>query len=129
MRSRAGTAGVVLAVAGLFVIARATLTPSPDPNGLAQLTPLWCIVCGELGGSDVVANLLLFLPFAMGLRLAGLSWRRTVLVAAALSLTVELLQLVAIPGRDASLSDLLTNTSSGAIGATIAPWLPVAIRP
>ena len=96
---------------------------------MAQLTPLWCIVCGELGGSDVVANLLLFLPFAMGLRLAGLSWRRTVMVAAALSLTVELLQLVAIPGRDASLSDLLTNTGSAAIGATIAPWLPVAIRP
>jgi len=122
-------AGLVLAIAGFLFIARATLTPSPDPNGLAQLTPLWCIVCGELGGSDVVANLLLFLPFAMGLRLAGLTWRRTVLVAATVSFAVELLQLLAIPGRDASLSDLLTNTTGAAIGATIAHWLPVAIRP
>jgi hypothetical protein len=126
---RRRAAAVALAVAGLCFIARATLTPSPDPNGLAQLTPLWCIVCGELGGSDVVANLLLFIPFAVGLRLAGLSWRRTVLVAAAVSLTVELLQLVAISGRDASLSDLLTNTVGGAIGATLASWLPTAAQP
>jgi VanZ like family len=128
-KGRRRAAAVALAIAGLLFIARATLTSSPDPNGLAQLTPLWCIVCGELGGSDVIANLLLFLPFAMGLRLAGLSWRRTVLIAAAVSLTVELLQLVAIPGRDASLSDLLTNTGSGAIGATLAPWLLGAVRP
>jgi VanZ like family len=73
--------------------------------------------------------LLLFIPFAIGLQLAGLSWRRTVLVAAAVSLTVEVLQLVAIPGRDASLSDLLTNTASGAIGATLGTWLPIALRP
>jgi len=128
-KGRRPAAAVALAVAGLLFIARATLTPSPDPNGLAQLTPLWCLVCGDLGGSDVIANLVLFLPFAMGLRLAGLSWRRTVLIAAAVSLTVELLQLVAIPGRDASLSDLLTNTSSGAIGAALASWLPRATRP
>jgi hypothetical protein len=110
-------------------IARATLTSSPDPNGLAQLTPLWCIVCGELGGADIVANLLLFLPFAIGLRLAGLSWRHTVLVCATASLTIESLQLTVIPGRDASLSDVLTNTASGAIGAALAPWLPTAIHP
>ena len=122
-------AGSTLAIAGLLFIARATLTPAPDPNGLAQLTPLWCLVCGELGGSDIVANLLLFLPFATGLRLAGLSWRRTVLAAASVSLTVELLQLVAISGRDASLSDLLTNTTSGAVGAALGAWLPAAIRP
>jgi hypothetical protein len=123
------TAGFALAAAGLLVIARAALTSSGDPNGLALATPLWCIVCGDGGGADIVANLLLFLPFAAGLRLAGISWRRTVLVSAALSLTVELLQLVAIPGRDASLSDLLTNTMSGAIGAAIAPHLPAALRP
>lgn len=126
---RGRAAAIALATAGFLIIARATLIPVADPNGYAQLTPLWCIMCGELGGADIVANLLLFLPFAVGLRLGGLSWRRTVLVAAALSLTVELLQLVAIPGRDASLSDLLTNTIGGAIGATLAPWMPAAIRP
>jgi VanZ like protein len=123
------SAGFALAAAGLLFIARSTLTPSVDPNGLTLLTPLWCVVCGDTGGADIAANLLLFIPFAVGLRLAGMSWRRTVLVSAALSLTVELLQLVAIPGRDASLSDLLTNTTSGAIGAAIAPHLPAAFRP
>jgi len=128
-KGRGGAAAIALAIAGLLFIARATLTSSPDPNGMAALTPLWCLVCGDLGGADIVANLLLFLPFAIGLRLAGLSWRRTVLVAAGVSLTVESLQLVAIPGRDASLSDVLTNTASGAIGATLATWLRVAFRP
>jgi hypothetical protein len=105
------------------------LTPAPDPAHLAQLTSLWCIVCGDYGGADIAANLILFLPFAAGLRLAGLSWRRTVLCCAATSFTVELLQLVAIPGRDASLSDLLSNTTSGALGAALAPALPTAIVP
>ena len=58
------TAGFALAAAGLLVIARAALTSSGDPNGLALSTPLWCIVCGDGGGADIVANLLLFLPFA-----------------------------------------------------------------
>ena len=80
-------------------------------------------MCGDQGGADVIANLILFLPFAIGLRLAGASWRRTVALAAAVSFTVELLQLTVVPGRDASLSDLLSNTASGAIGAGLAPHL------
>jgi len=119
----------VLAATGLLLIALATLTPSGDPAGLHKLTPLWCLVCGDTGGADVIANLMLFLPFAIGLRLSGASWRRTVLLCAAISLTVELSQLVVIPGRDATLSDVLTNTSSGAIGAALAPHLPDAFRP
>jgi VanZ like protein len=110
-------------------IAWATLTPAPDPNGLTLLTPTWCLVCGDQGGADIVVNLLLFLPFAIGLRLAGVSWRRTVIVSATLSFTVELLQALAIPGRDPSLSDLLTNTTSGAIGAALGVHLPAAVRP
>jgi hypothetical protein len=112
-----------------MVVALATLTPAGDPAGLTKLTPLWCLVCGATGGADIVANLMLFVPFAVGLRLSGASWRRTVLVSAGISFTVELLQLVAIPGRDASLSDVLTNTTSGAFGATLAPFLPGAFRP
>jgi VanZ like protein len=119
----------VLAAIGLLLIALATLTPSGDPAGLHKLTPLWCLVCGGTGGADVIANLMLFLPFAIGLRLSGASWRGTVLLCAAISLSVELLQLVVIPGRDATLSDVLTNTSSGAIGAALAPQLPEAFRP
>jgi hypothetical protein len=119
----------VLALLGLLFIRWATLTPALDPNGMVFQTPIWCLVCGDHGGADIVVNLLLFLPFAAGLRLAGLSWRRVVILSAAVSFTVELLQLLVVPGRDASLSDLLTNTASGAIGAAVAPHLPVALRP
>jgi hypothetical protein len=118
-----------LALAGLALVAAATLTPASDPRHMELSTPLWCLVCGDEGGADVAANLLLFLPLAIGLRLSGWSWRRTVATAAALSFTVELLQLTVIPGRDASLSDVLTNTTSAAIGATLAPYLPRVLSP
>jgi len=121
--------GRALAIAGLAFIAAATLAPLRDPRGLSIATPLLCLVCGERGGADVAANLLLFLPLALGLRLSGESWSRTVLLAGLISFTVELLQLRVVPGRDASLSDLLTNTSSGAIGATIGGLLPRVIAP
>jgi hypothetical protein len=114
---------------GLALIAVATLSPAADPRHLSLATPIWCLICGEEGAADVVANLLLFLPFAIGLRLSGVSWRRTVVAAAAVSFTVELLQLTVIPGRDASLSDLLTNTTSGAIGAALTAYFPAMLAP
>ena len=116
--------GLALALAGLAFVLVATLTPLSDPRGAAAATPLLCLVCGDQGGADVVDNLLLFLPLAIGLRLSGQSWRRTVLAAFLISFNVELLQYWLIPGRDTSLSDLLTNTASGAIGATIGAHLP-----
>jgi hypothetical protein len=65
----------------------------------------------------------------MGLRLAGWSWPRCVIAAAVGSFTVELLQLLVVTGREASLSDLLTNTTSGAAGAALGGWLPGVVRP
>ncbi|HEX3276114.1 MAG TPA: VanZ family protein, partial [Gemmatimonadales bacterium] len=121
-------AGLILACLGGLFIAWATLTPAANPLQ-ARLTPLLCLVCGDHGGADVGANLLLFVPLAAGLRLAGVSWRRVVLASALLSLTVELLQYCVIPGRDASLSDVLTNTTGGAVGAALAPEAVAALRP
>ena len=118
-----------MALAGVVAILIATLHPLWDQVGNGAETPLWCLVCGDLGGVDVLLNLLLFLPFAVGLRLAGQSWRRVVMYSAGLSLTVELLQLTAIPGRDASLSDLITNTLGAAVGAWAASQLPGIVFP
>lgn len=118
-----------MGLAGLAFVLVATLTPVNDPGGLALKTPLLCLVCGDIGGADVSVNLLLFLPLALGLRLSGASWTQTVVAACLLSLTVELLQLRIVPGRDASLSDVLTNTTSGAIGATLATFLPGLLTP
>jgi hypothetical protein len=127
-RRIAGTgAWKALAVVGLAGILVTTLYPSPENAKEAALTPLWCLVCGSDGGADVLLNILLFIPFAIGLRLSGLSWRRVVGISALVSLAVETLQLEFVPGRDASLSDLLTNTLGSAVGAIAAPLIPAAL--
>src|SRR5437867_9781747 len=64
----------LLAFAGLAAILVTTLYPIPSAAGIADQTPLLCLVCGENGGADVIQNLLLFAPFAIGLRLYGWSW-------------------------------------------------------
>jgi hypothetical protein len=70
---------------------------------------------------DVLLNLLLFAPFGAGLRLAGWGWRRVVAAAALVSFSVELLQFTVVTGRDASLSDLVTNTLGAGAAAALAP--------
>lgn len=121
--------GTIVGVAGLGAILLATLTPTNDLRGVSLRTPLLCLICGDEGGADVINNLLLFLPLAVGLRLSGQSWRRTVIAGALLSFTVELLQYWVVPDRDASLSDLLTNTASSALGAGLGTALPYLAAP
>ena len=113
----------------MAAILAATLYPEPGATEVASRTSLFCLVCGENGGTDVFLNLLLFIPFATGLRLWGWSWGRVTLACAALSFTVESCQYFWIPGRDASLSDLITNTTGGSVAAAIAPLLRVALAP
>jgi hypothetical protein len=119
----------LLTFAGLAAILATTLYPIPSAERIADQTPLLCLVCGENGGADVIQNLLLFAPFAIGLRLYGWSWIRVTVACAALSFSVELCQYLWVPGRDASLSDVLTNTSGGSAAAAVAPLLRVALAP
>jgi hypothetical protein len=121
--------GLLLLFTGLLTIAAATLVPLPQQASAAEETPLWCLVCGDYGGVDVLNNMLLFVPLGAGLWLRGVRLRSVVAVAALLSLTIELLQLLVIPGRDASLSDLLTNTFGSWIGAALASHGTVLLRP
>ena len=121
--------GVLLAVLGSAAIFGLTLFPNPEQAVFSVRTPLLCLVCGDHGGADVILNLLLFTPLATGLRLTGWSWRRVVAVSASLSFTVEVLQYYVVAGRDASLSDLLTNTAGAAIAAAIAPRLGRLLAP
>jgi hypothetical protein len=132
---RAGTTldqrarGWALAATGVSFIAAMTLVPQPLAVPLAAETPIWCLVCGALGIVDVLLNVLLFVPFGAGLRLAGLSWRRLMAVVFATTFTVELLQYTIVTGRDASLSDIVTNTAGGALGALAVALVPRLLRP
>ncbi len=114
---------------GLVAILALTLPPNPRGSIVADYTPLHCLVCGEGGGADVALNLLLFLPLAIGLTLLEWPWVRVVGTCALLSLGVEAFQYFSDQGRDASLSDLLTNTTSGALGAALAARLGVILWP
>jgi hypothetical protein len=119
----------LLAVGGLIFILVATLTPIPRQAPGSAATPLLCLVCGERGAVDVVLNTLLFLPFAFGLRLSGVTTRRVVLASVLLTVLVEFLQYTVVTGRDSSLSDILTNSLGGTIGATLAGHLDTLRRP
>lgn len=121
--------GAVLAGTGLLAILVLTLFPNPRQAVVADHTPLLCVVCGESGGADVALNLLLFVPLAAGLALLGWPWGRIVAACAVLSLAVETTQYLVVPGRDASLSDVLTNTGGGAIGAVLARRLDLLLAP
>jgi hypothetical protein len=120
--------GWLPAALSLAAIGFATLTPRPDQAETVALTPPWCLLCGELGGVDVLLNLLLFGPLGIALRLAGAGLGRVAAASLGTSLMVELLQL-AVPGRDPSLSDLVTNTVGAVAGGILAAGGPYLLRP
>ncbi|MFL5500084.1 MAG: VanZ family protein [Gemmatimonadaceae bacterium] len=103
----------------------ATLQPASGDSMDAHL----CIICGPLGGVDSVLNVLLFIPLGIGLALSDIPFRRTCLVACALSLTVETTQLFFITGRDATVGDVVTNTLGAAVGFGLARSARFWLRP
>jgi hypothetical protein len=112
--------GLVTALAGAVFISLMTLLPHPGQEPLVRATPFACLICGELGGVDVLLNVILFLPLGLGLGLLGLPWPLALAAGLAGSGLVELLQMKVVAGRDASLSDLLTNTLGTVAGAALA---------
>lgn len=118
-------ASLASTIVSTLFIAWMTLRPSVGSPDL----PFWCILCGSLGLVDFLLNVALFLP--LGLCLANLTRRRALPIAIgfAVTLVVEFLQWRLIPGRDASLGDLLSNTLGTALGAGIrffVPWASAA---
>jgi hypothetical protein len=111
------------------VIALLTLEPRGRQAPLSAATPWNCLVCGPFGTVDVLLNLALFVPLGFALGRVGLSPLRSALAGLALSWAVELLQATIVAGRDASLSDLITNTTGAALGALLARALPRLLGP
>ena len=117
------------ALAWLAVILVATLMPRGGSTHPERLTPVSCLVCGEAGAVDVLYNLVLFMPLGFALRLAGVRGGRIILLCFCLTFAVESAQYWIVPGRDASLSDVLTNTTGGAVGVLLANLLPTLLAP
>ena len=119
--------GFALVVLSLAAIAWLTLGPAH-----AESSPIGshlCVVCGADGGVDILLNTLLFVPLGVGLSLSGLSLRKAVLICFALSLSIETAQAFIVRGRATTLSDILTNTSGGAIGFWSARTAPTWLAP
>jgi hypothetical protein len=104
--------GGALTTASLAAILFATLLPASGEPVASHL----CLVCGTLGGVDSILNVLLFVPLGVGLALCGFPARRAILIMGLLSVSIETAQLFVIPGRDATLGDVVTNTIGGALG-------------
>ena len=122
--------GTTILVLGLLATALLTLVPLPFQSRASAATALGCLACGEFGGVDVLLNILLFVPIGLGLGLLGVRPGRAIGLAFLLTLGIETLQFFAITGRDASLSDVLANTTGGALGALLGRhWYALATAP
>jgi VanZ like protein len=117
--------GRALWIAGILCIAVLTLSPQ---YAATKPPPSLCLLCGEKSVLDAILNVLLFIPFGMGMRLAGISRRRAFAIGLVTTITVELLQ-IWIPGRDTSLGDVLSNSLGGFIGILCADIWRVVVFP
>jgi hypothetical protein len=106
-----------LVIASLALVAFMTLWPTTQ----FVATPTFCIICGTLGGVDFTLNVLLFVPLGIALQWALGRWRIVAVIGIATTLLVETLQWRLIPGRDASIGDLVAN----ALGTMVGAWIAV----
>jgi hypothetical protein len=102
----------------LSIAAVAALTLDPG-SSVSESGDVLCLFCGDRAIADAILNVILYLPVGASLAGIGLPPRRVVLVGAALSAGIEFVQ-IALPGRDASIGDLLTNTTGTLLGALAA---------
>ena len=78
-----------------------------------------CLICGEGGLADAIVNAILFMPLGAAAALTGRSTLAALAIGAALSGSVEFAQITLIPGRDASIGDLVFNTLGAVAGVAI----------
>ena len=104
-------------VLSIVMVLAATLLPS-EPEREVHWVHVFCVLCGKASLADAFANMVLFIPLGVALRLKGNAPHCVLLCAATLSLSVELAQF-AIPGRNPSLGDFIFNTLGAAIGGAV----------
>jgi len=122
--------GLLALAAGAILVALMTLLPHPGQEELVRATPPTCLVCGDLGGVDVILNVLLFVPLGVGLGLLGVPWPLAAAAGLGASGLVELLQMKVVAGRDASVSDLITNSAGTILGAVSSRnWRALVLPP
>lgn len=77
--------------------------------------------------SEVIKNVILFIPLGLYLRIMGLSWRKAIVIGAALSAVLEILQYIFGVGAS-DITDLITNTLGTAVGVGIHASLSICFK-
>ena len=108
--------------AAVIIILVTTLLPA-EPAGDIDWHQVFCVLCGRAALADAFANVGLFLPLGAALVWAGFRPGRALILAAGLSLSVELAQF-AIPGRDPSLGDFFFNAVGAVLGGSVVRLTP-----
>lgn len=103
--------------AALVLIASATLLPASEPGG--GWDP------ARPGLADLALNVALFLPLGLALRSARRAGWRVLAAALSVSLTIEVAQLLIVPGRTSSPWDMVANATGAWAGASL-PFLLLA---
>jgi glycopeptide antibiotics resistance protein len=139
---REAGADVLLALSLLAILAM-TVLPGLNPAGpstgrslvpfedlIRSLGPSMPSYAVDLAVGNLVANVLLFLPFgfALGLRFPTTPRWRLVLLCSVLSVSVEAVQLLGHLGRSADVTDVLTNTVGGFLGLLAAQVIVALFR-
>lgn len=120
--------GRCIALVSIALIAFATLRPGPHVP-IAHREPGCSRWEDDKLLADFLLNVLLFLPLGFGGRLAGFRPLAVIGSGAALSAAIELLQLRVIPGRDASLLDVISNSLGTTAGLVVAVYLAMLVAP
>ncbi len=111
--------GIAVTIAAAAAIAWFTLWP--DQGGPPPVTGSDYLL------TDLVLNVLLFVPLGVGLAMQGVRGRSAVAIGTLASIAIELSQLWWIPGRAASFHDVVTNGLGTALGAILVrAWLEKA---
>ena len=120
IRSRV-TASVVLTV---YLLAGAVVVfwPTTVGESTAASLAVWLHRDPQVTLTTVewLANVALFVPIGICLRLIVGRWWLASAVALAFSTAIELIQWIALPGRVASISDILANTAGAVLGSVFA---------
>lgn len=104
------------------VVGWLTLRSNSVAHELTTAPPWDCVLCGDGGTTDFVLNLILFAPFGVIARAARWPLGRLAVCAFALTLSIEVYQGTALVGRDATLGDVLANTSGALLGWWLVAW-------
>jgi hypothetical protein len=107
---------IVLTIASFALIGFFTLRAEETSTVL----PTYCVICGTLGGVDFVLNTFLFVPLGLSACWLSGKWSPAIVIGVATTIFVETVQWRFIPGRHASLGDLIANTLGTILGAWLA---------